>query len=95
MFGGLLRKQLPRSTRGMATAAGNTYDVVVIGGGPGGYVAGKLLSCINHFWRARAFTISARTPFSYKSRSAWNEGCLCRNERVPRRHVLERWLHSL
>ena len=28
------------SKRCMATAAGNDYDVVVVGGGPGGYVAG-------------------------------------------------------
>lgn len=38
MFTNSLRK-LSAGSRGMATAAGNAYDVVVIGGGPGGYVA--------------------------------------------------------
>lgn len=34
-----MRTRVPISTRAMATAAGNDYDVVVVGGGPGGYVA--------------------------------------------------------
>lgn len=32
-------RRTPTLKRGMATAAGNDYDVVVVGGGPGGYVA--------------------------------------------------------
>jgi len=72
--------------RRMATAAGNDYDVVVVGGGPGGYVAG---------WRISAKHRNKNVTLSDQGRSIGLEGGLRGGPWQLGRHLLECRVHSL